>query len=49
MDTEIGGSPNRRQHGDSLVDFLDPGVDLLVTVAGYCHIGAQIGEFVNVP
>ena len=26
----------------------DPGVDLVVTVAGYCHFGVQIGEFFNV-
>ena len=48
VDTEIGGSPNWLQHGVSLVDFTDPGVDLLVTVAGCCHFGVQIGEFFNI-
>ena len=48
MDTEIGGSPYRLQHSESLVGFTDPGVDFLVTVAGWCHIGDQIGEFFNV-
>ena len=48
MDTEIGGSPYRLQHGESFVGITDPGVDLLVTVAGCCYIGAQISEFFNV-
>ena len=48
MDTEIGGSPNKLQHGEILVGFTDPGVDLLVTVAGFFHFGAQICEFFNV-
>ena len=40
VDTEIGGSPYRLQHGESLDDYMDPGVDFLVTVAGCCHFGA---------
>ena len=43
MDTEIGGSPYRLLHGESMVGFTDPGADLLDTVAGCCHCGAQIG------
>ena len=44
MDTEIGGSPYRLQHGKSLVGLAEHGVDFLVTVASCC----QIGEFFNV-
>ena len=47
VDTEIGGSPYRSQQGESLFGFTDPGVDLLVTVAGCCHIADKIGEFFN--
>ena len=48
VDTEIGGSPYRLQNSESLVGFTGPGVDILVTVAGCCHLDAQIGEFFNV-
>ena len=48
MDSEIGGSPYSVQHGNSLVDFSGPSVDLLVTVAVCCHCGAQIGEVFSV-
>ena len=45
VDTEIGGSPYSLQHVKSLVGFTDPCVDFLVTVTGFCHFRAQIGEF----
>ena len=48
MDTEISGSPYRLQHGKIFVGFTDPGVDLLVTVAVCCHVGAKIGELFSI-
>ena len=33
VDTEIGDSPYKLQHGESLVGSTDPGVDFLFTVA----------------
>ena len=47
MDTEIGGSQYRIQHGESMGGFTDPGADFLVTVTGCRHLGAQIDELFN--
>ena len=46
--TEIGESPNKLQHGESLFDITDPGAYFLVTVFGCCHFGAKTGEFFKV-
>ena len=48
MDTEIGASLYWLQHGECLVGFTDPGVDLLAKVASCSYLGAQLGEFYNV-
>ena len=48
VDTKIGSSPYKFQHGECLVRFTDPGADIMVSFAGCCHFGAKIGEFFNV-
>ena len=42
MDTEIGGSQYRLQHGESLAGFIDPGVDSSVKVAEFRYFGVHI-------
>ena len=44
----MGCSPYMLQHGECLAGSTDPSVDLLVTVAGWCHLGAKIAEFFSV-